>query len=130
MTPKPRTTALLALFALTTIACSPKPAPPGYKGPLPSAAGQAAMKVLAGKTLKDASGNLWTINWFAVIPNDGSPKGVGPAVEIEHAGTKKHIPVESDGDAADLHKRVTGSAHPSLSGAPGRAYLDALSKLK
>ncbi len=121
--PKP----LALLLPLLLAACSPKPEPPGYRGPLPSAAGQSAMKALSGKTLKDAAGNVWTVNWFAVVPNDGSPKGVGPAVEIEHAGTKKHIPVECDGDAADFERRVTGAT--TLPGTPSKTYLDAITRL-
>lgn len=121
----------LALALVLAVAgCTAKVEPPGYKGPLPSAAGQSAMKALAGKTLRDASGNDWTVNWFAVVPNSGSPGGLGPAVELERAGVKKHIPVESDGDAADLHRRVTGSAHATLTGSPGKAYSDAISRLR
>lgn len=118
---------LLLLFAL--ISCA-REDPPGYTGPYPDGDGQRALGDLRGKTFKDNAGNDWTIGDFAVIPNDASPKGKGPVVQVKRGAVTKSLPVESNADAADLHKRATGKPHPTLSGTPGKVYLDALSALK
>jgi hypothetical protein len=118
------------LFALTACCCTTKEEPPGYSGPYPDGDGQAALRPLNGKSIKDAAGNEWTIGPFAVIPNDASPKGKGPVVQLKRGAVEKWLPVESNADVADLHKRATGTPHPTLSGTPGKVYLDALSSLK
>ncbi|KAF0244400.1 MAG: hypothetical protein FD180_2521 [Planctomycetota bacterium] len=125
-----RSTALLpALFALAAISCA-KEEPPGYSGPYPNGDGQAALRPLQGKSIKDSAGNEWIIGPFAVIPNDASPKGKGPVVQLKRGTVERWLPVESNADVADLHHRATGTAHPTLSGTPGKLYADALAKLK
>ena len=103
---------------------------PGYNGPYPGGEAQSALKALRGRTVKDSAGREWTINWFAVVPNDASKKGKGPVVELEREGVKRHLPVESDGDAADFYKRVTGEEHPTVKGSPESEYLDGWEKVK
>ncbi|MCE9582988.1 MAG: hypothetical protein K8T20_10880 [Planctomycetes bacterium] len=103
---------------------------PGYDGPYPGGDAQSAMKGLSGRTVKNAAGQEWKINWFAVVPNDASRKGKGPVVQLEREGVKRHLPIESDGDAADFYRRVTGEDHPTVKGTPEREYLDGWAKIK
>ena len=118
------------VFALTACCCTTKEEPPGYSGPYPDGDGQTALRPLQGKSIKDTAGNDWVIGQFAVIPNDASPKGKGPVVQLKRGTVERLLPVESNADVADLHKRATGSPHPTLSGSPGKVYLDAISKLR
>lgn len=123
-----RASVLASLLALVAGCGSTlKPVPPGYSGSVPSGAAQQAIRQLAGKPLTTTGGRLgaatWTVGQFAVIPNPVS--GKGPVVMLAAAdGSPAYLPVDTDADVADLCRRVTGAAHPTLAaGAPSERYL-------
>jgi hypothetical protein len=125
-----------ALVAATLLAVAagcglaPKPPAPGYSGTVPSGAAQTAVRDLLGKTLTTTGGRLGaathTVGGFAVIPNPIT--GKGPVITLTMAdGGTGYVPVDTDADIADLYRRVTGAAHPTLpSGPPGDRYLAAV----
>lgn len=110
-----RRTLLTLFIALTSlISCASDAPPPGYTGSVPSARGQAVLHELQGQILTDEAGVFgggdWTIGPFGVIPNPVS--GKGPVVLLQQDGETQYLPVETQGDAADLYRRVTGRSSP------------------
>jgi hypothetical protein len=109
---------------------------------VPSGTAQGALKELRGQWLKGAGGvlgpeELVIVAGFAVVPNPVT--GKGPVVILERPtaegaarakanartqGEGGHfwVPVETDGDAADFIRRVTGSAPAGLAGPTSAAY--------
>ena len=94
----------------------PPPAPPGYTGPLPSGAGQTAMHALSGKTFLDSAGVSRAVSGYMVGPS-------GAMVNVQEGTVTRIVLLESDGDVANFHLRMTGTAHPTLSGTPSGRYL-------
>ncbi|HYF00786.1 MAG TPA: hypothetical protein VEJ18_17830 [Planctomycetota bacterium] len=108
----------LALL-LATAACRPSPPPPpGYVGPMPGD-GQAVAKDLQGRTLQDAAGDLgggaWTVGPFSIGPK-------GPGVDLTQGTSSRTIRLMTDGDVADLYRRVVGTPHPTLTGVLSDEY--------
>jgi hypothetical protein len=132
----------VVLTALLALGCaSPKGSPPapGYHGPYPSGPAQAVLKGLKGQRLRGAGGELaggdLIVIGFAVAPNPVTGKGPVMVLQREDSpekpmplsapqGTRGYywLPVLTDGDAADLHQRVTGRPHPELSGELSSEY--------
>jgi hypothetical protein len=106
-------------------ACGTDPAPVGYDGPIATVAARTALGELRGLTFEDTTGALgggtWTITGHAVIPNPRT--GKGPVALIESGARTDHLPMESDGDVADLITRVRGAAPEWEASAPSVAYL-------
>jgi len=116
----------------------------GHDGPVPSAAAQEALNALEGKRLRPTGGSLGTAelvitDGMAVIPNPVT--GKGPVVSLklpdspEQAlklgapqgdGGHYFLPVLTDGDAADLIRRVTGTAPAGLAGPTSETYRKAI----
>ncbi len=107
---------------------SADPPPPNYTGPVPGAKGQYVLNSLKGKILKDETGAFgggeWTIDEFAVIPNPVSTQG--PVLAMKQGGVLRYLPIENDGDIADLVLRVTGERSPLVKGTPSVAYRNAM----
>lgn len=120
---------LIPLFLAAFLCCGEKEKalPPGYDGPIVSQDGQAVARSLEGKSFKDDAGQEWTVGRFSVTPYEGTK---GPNVLVKRGSKDRHLPMEADGDAADLHYRVHGSAPTSLKGAPSEPYLAAWKHLK
>lgn len=116
---------IAGLVGALAMACAAEP-PPGYSGPLPSERAQTAIGTLIGATLQDEDkalgGGAWTIVAFGVVLNPVSEGGQGPVVLLERDGERRHLPMEADGDAADLYRRVRGSAPEGVSGETSAAY--------
>lgn len=110
--------------------CTPKPEPPGYHGPLPSDEAQSLLGELMGRPLAVEAGATasgeWTVVAFGVIPNPVSAAGKGPVVLLQRGDERRHLPVEADGDVADLCRRVCGKAPPYLEGPMSEAYRAAM----
>lgn len=92
-----------------------------------------ALGALKGKTLADATGALgggdWTIGDFGVVKDVLG--GKDPVVALAQNQVTKYLPIGTEGDAADLVTRVTGSASSVLkSGALSDGYSKALGLLK
>lgn len=105
--------------------------PPGYSGPVPSARGQAVLLELQGRTFSDETGALgggeWSIGGFGVVPNPVT--GKGPVVTLRQGAEVVYLPVEFQGDVADLYRRVTGRESPLMAGEDrklGESYRRAL----
>ncbi|MFH0944978.1 MAG: hypothetical protein V2A76_07250 [Planctomycetota bacterium] len=117
----------LVLVLTSLVSCFFDTPPPGYSGPVPSARGQAVLQELEGQVLTDGTGAFgggdWTIGPFGVIPNPVS--GKGPVVLLEQDGETRYLPVETQGDVADLYRRVTGRTSPLVKGGTSERYLKA-----
>jgi hypothetical protein len=88
-----------------------------------------ALAGLKGKTLTDTTGALgggdWTIGDFGVVADIAG--GEDPVVAVAKGQVKKYIPIGTEGDAADLVTRVTGSSSSLLkSGTLSDGYRQAL----
>lgn len=110
------------VLALLIAGCA-KEKPPGYDEPYPSADGQGAANALSGRTVKDGAGVEWTVGEFGVVPNPVT--GKGPVIFLKRGADTKWVPLETDGDVADLHKRVTGNDHPTLKKGTSENYRSA-----
>lgn len=81
---------------------------------------------LSGKTFTDTEGTFgrgeWTVGRFSVTPYPGGVRAKGPNVALEQGLRVVHLPMEADGDAADLFRRVTGQPHPTLDRELSQAY--------
>ncbi len=131
------------LFAFVLFASCARPAEAGYSGPYPSAAAQRALVKLAGSALPlgalgDTADQL-VIESFAVVPNPVT--GKGPVVRLHRRGQAVtpvslqaaqgadgvwYLPVVTDGDAADLVRRATGSPPADFGGPTSAVYRDTL----
>lgn len=92
-----------------------------------------ALAGLKGKTLTDATGALgggnWTIGDFGVVKDVLG--GKDPVLAVAQNQVTKYIPIGTEGDAADLVTRVTGSGSSVLkSGALSDGYQKALGLIK
>jgi len=112
-----------ALLAL--VSCCGQPAV-GYQGPLPSVAARQGLKELWGRQLP-AGSVAFTKNEIELVAFVVGPHGpTVNAVETKTKGDakpKRHwITVLTDGDIADLHKRVTGKGPAGLVGDLSTTY--------
>lgn len=115
----------------------------GYDGPYPSAAAQQALRTLTGRALPQgtlaAEPAPLEIVSFGIVPNPVT--GKGPVVRLREPGTPLtnsplgapngadgnwYLPVLTDGDAADLVLRATGSAPMNFAGETSATYRAAL----
>jgi hypothetical protein len=119
---------VMVVGALVGCCCGPKDEPPGYSGPYPSSDAQTAVHELDGKTVKDASGKEWTVGNFGVIPNPVT--GKGPVVDLTSGGVEQWLPLETDGDVADLWMKAKGAPHPKIGGPTSEAYRKAWDAMK
>lgn len=92
-----------------------------------------ALSSLKGQTLTDATGALgggdWTIGDFGVAQDVVA--GKDPVLAVAQNQVTKYIPIGTEGDAADLVTRVTGSSSSVLkSGALSDGYQKALGLVK
>ncbi|MBL8862516.1 MAG: hypothetical protein JNK02_10960 [Planctomycetes bacterium] len=147
MLPIPRGAACfpaLVLALLSFSACADDVgAAPSYEGPLPSPTAQSALQGLVGRTLDlgglAPEGTRLSVRAFGVVPN--AVTGKGPVVQLRAPGAEAlpHdpnapqgadgrwiLPVVSDGDAADLVLRATGSPPAEFGGPTSAAYRAAL----
>jgi hypothetical protein len=117
-----------AICALVLMSgCGQRSAPkPSYAGPVVSPYAQQVLAKLAGKSFADTSGALgggrWVVGGFAVVPNRVSAGGMGPVVMIRQGQKRHYLPMEYDGDAADLYERVRGQRHALLDGKQSENY--------
>jgi hypothetical protein len=101
--------------AILLAGCKPEmPPAPGYKGPLPSDAAQAAVAALAGKTFVDTTGTLSPGPWVVGGTVVAGPHGLN--LDLSQGSIRTNVPILCDGDAADMYRRVTGAIHPALAG--------------
>jgi hypothetical protein len=124
--------ALALLLGPFVVACEERTPPPGYVGPVAGSEAQAALSTLLNRRFEDRDGVLgggtWTVGAFSVTPYDGDPPRKGPHIDLTRGERKLQLPMEADGDAADLYRRVNGSDHPHLSKATSDAYRLALAR--
>jgi len=117
----------IILFAL---GCQQTAPPPGYAGPLVSQAGQRLVRDLYERTFTDTAGTfgggVWTVGGFAVAPYPTPAGKKGPYVTIRKGEEVRYLPMEADGDAIDLYRRVHGQPPADLSGPPSAAYQQTL----
>ena len=135
------TTRILASIGCLALAACPTElkAVPGYTGPLPSVVAQHALHSIEGQVLRGtkigAGGQGLTVESFAVVPNPITQ--VGPVVMLtipgtsvpsidarlpQGAGGRWALPIETDGDAADLILRVTGQSPKDFGGTTSAIY--------
>lgn len=119
-------TSFPSLLALTllVVGCESRAPSPGYDGPIPSREARALLQPLRGATFEDATGVLgggtWTVEGFAVVPNPRS--GKSPVVRLSCGERQDWVPVLTDGDVADLVRRVLGDAPAEFVGPTSEAY--------
>ena len=134
---------ITVIFILGCASCLLKqdPPPPGYDGPIVSMAGQMTVRELRDMQFVDHDAvygrGKWVVKGFAVIPNPVTGKGPVAILEREpldqqsdRAVAKEtvYLPMEIDGDAADLYRRVTGKEHKTLSKEMSSTYQKVLKK--
>jgi len=109
----------ITLLALS-VGCTSTP-PARNADPHPSTAAQAALHELYALEFDDTAsrygGGKLIVTGFAV-----SPDGTGPVVLLERDGITHYLPVETDGDVADLFLRVLGQPHETITGELSDAY--------
>jgi len=126
----------------TTNAGTPTPTlRPGYSGPIASDQARALLRKIAGAVFVDTEGAYgggeWQVEGLVVIPNYLT--GKGPILVLKRPGIKHSdpyqrndgtfvLPMESDGDVADIYTRVTGKSPKGLSGPVSISYREALIK--
>jgi len=105
-----------------------EPAAPVYSGSYPSARGQAVLAELQGRVFEDRQGLIgggrWTVGAFGVQENPAT--GKGPVVLLTQGDRTFYLPVETQGDVADLYRLVTGTDSPLVSGETSADYRKAL----
>lgn len=93
---------------------------------------RAALGELKGRSFLDQDGVLgggeWTVAAFSVSPYPSETWKKGPHISLTQGGTSRDLPIEADGDAADLYRRVTGEPHPSLGREMSDVYKAAIEK--
>jgi hypothetical protein len=128
-----RHVALLALLALPApLACHDRPPAPGYSGPIVGALAQGALHSLEGRKFQDVEGVLgggtWTVSGFSVTPYPDGSGEVGPHLVLCQGEHRLVLPMQADGDAADVYRRVCGTPHPQLTTRTSSAYRAALAR--
>ena len=122
---------LAALACLTfgfVLGCASlgEPGKTGYRGPVPSPAAQQLLRELRGETWTDAisafGGGVWEIGPFSVKANDASPGGKGPVLRLDQGDDSVYVPLETDGDVADLFYKVMRKVAPNLEGDMSETY--------
>ncbi len=102
------------------------PPPTGYSGPVISQTAQRVLLNMEGESFFDDLGVLgggeWTIGRFGVVPNPVSVSGKGPVLKIRQLDNGQFMPMEADGDVADLYRRVHGSLPDSFDTTQSMAY--------
>lgn len=108
------------------VSAARKMPPPGHSGPVPTPAAQGVFRELSGQKFEHpATGEVWTIQGFAVIPNPVT--GKGPVALLERDGEKLYLPVLTDADVEDLAHRID-PARPRPKGELSEEYRNALSR--
>lgn len=109
---------------------SGQPPPPETSHPVASPEARAVLGELKGRSFTDREGVFgggeWTVGSFSVTHYPGETWRKGPHVSLTHGATSRHLPMESDGDVADLYRRVTGEPHPTLDAEMSEAYKAAI----
>lgn len=100
--------------------------PPGHSGPVPSPAAQGIFRELRGREFEHpATGEVWIVQGFAVIPNPVT--GKGPVAMLERDGATIYLQVLTDADVEDLAHRID-AGRPRPQGALSSEYQNALSR--
>ncbi len=108
-------------MSLTVLGCAEEPtaAVDPYHGPYPSREAEQALYALAFHRFQDPLPG-WGEAAFHISP---SPDGnLHPLIIASGAKYLIQIPLLTDGDAADLYRRITGKEHPTLKGELSEDY--------
>lgn len=104
----------IAVVALGLAAAACTPPPVGYDGPLPSTAARQSLNGLVGATLPAGSVAFCThelrVHSFLVLPDMPAVVVEDPSATGPGSTPRYWIPVLQDGDIADLHVRIHGTA--------------------
>ena len=107
-------------------ACGSDGAMVGYDGPIPSAEARRLVRELEGEPIAQTDAafgpGTWIVGPFGVVPNPRT--GKSPVVQVHSSEARDWIPLLSDGDVADLVRRVRGSAPEDHAGELSEAYAD------
>lgn len=68
---------------------------------------------------------MWEIAIIRKTPHPVTGGKLGPVLVMSQGTDVRVIPIQSDGDVADLYKRVTGAASPGINESPTAPYLEA-----
>jgi len=105
---KPLSTLFAGCIALA--ACGSERTSVGYDGPNPFVEARRLAHELEGETIADTGGafgaGVWIVGPFGVVPNPRTSKS--PVVQVPFSEARDRIPLLSDGDVADLVRRVRG----------------------
>jgi hypothetical protein len=117
---------------LVLAALAAAPPPPGYHGPIAGDVARDALRSISGRSLADHEGIFgggeWLVGDLAVTPYPDDPSTKGPHVRLTQGERFVVLPMEADGDAADLYRRVTGTPHPHLNPRTSPDYRAALAR--
>jgi hypothetical protein len=114
-------------------ACEERPAPPAYSGPIAGAAAREALRTLSGLRFRDLDGvfggGVWTVGELVIAPHPADPSRTGPILVLSQDDQRTVVlPIECDGDANDLYRRVRGAPYAGLSTTTSEAYRAALAR--
>ena len=120
------------LGSIATTGCEDHPPPPGYTGPIAGTLARDTLHALENQRFQDHDGVFgggeWTVGKLTVAPYPGDPTRKGPYVLVQQMERSIVLPMEADGDAADLYRRVRGSPHPQLPTPTSEPYRAALAR--
>jgi hypothetical protein len=113
------------LLSCLLAACGPGPV--GYQGSLPSIAARRTLADLVGKSFPPGT-VAFTAREVRVAGSVVGPNGLtlfvdeSGAAEAGRTPRRHWIPLQTDGDVADLHRRLTGTTPAGLGGDLSSAY--------
>jgi hypothetical protein len=122
---------LLVICTIAFTACDAKAPPNGtaYVGPIVSQQGLLRLEELEDKKLMDTKselgGGAWEISIIRKTPHPVTGGKLGPVLVMSQGTDVRVIPIQSDGDVADLYKRATGTAPPEINEPATAPYLEA-----
>jgi hypothetical protein len=121
----------LWLCLLGPLACDSRSpsGPGGYTGPVVTQAGLARLEELEDKEFTDRKSELgggnWTVSIVRKTPHPVTGRKQGPVLVVSQGSEVRVIPIQSDGDVADIYARVVGKPPPGIGDAPTAPYLEA-----
>lgn len=115
----------VVLPLLAALACC-GPGPDGYQGPIPSPQARETLTALFGRTLPAGSvafcPHELRVHSFLVTPTAPSVIVADVTATAPPPAGRYWIPVLQDGDIADLHVRITGSAPAGMDTTTSATY--------
>ena len=123
-----------AIRTLSPPSSSRGPQPPGFSGTMPSLTAQQRISTMKGRAVTGVDGKEWKLTAlvFMPIPHSFSGKrggkSKGPHAIFSNGKERYVLPLEADGDLAELAHQLKGVPHPTMRGLLSKAYLEVMEK--